>query len=45
MKSVNKSDICNVCGLVIKLTTGHSMTWSGLYTIKRCGCGTKVYKK
>jgi hypothetical protein len=40
------SDVsCSVCGLRVKTSTGHSMTWTGIYDIKRCGCGTKVCKK
>jgi hypothetical protein len=36
---------CSVCGEVVKISIGHSITWSGIYDIKRCKCGTWMDKK
>ncbi len=45
-KKLHISDVsCGVCGLDVKISTGHSMTWTGIYDIKRCGCGVKMCKK
>lgn len=45
-KKLHISDIsCSICGKEIKLTTGHSITWKGVYDIKRCGCGTNLFRK
>ena len=45
-KKLHISDVsCSVCGKEIKLTTGHSITWNGVYDIKRCGCGKNLFRK
>jgi hypothetical protein len=45
-KKLHISDVsCSDCGLDVKTSTGHSMTWMGIYDIIRCGCGVKVCKK
>ena len=45
-KKLHISDVsCSVCGTKIRHTQGYSFTWSGVYDIQRCKCGTRTLKK